>query len=152
MARKNKLTIEFAGFEEMMAKLDKIGGSDAMKKGVEKAMIASKKYVNPLIEKSVQKANLPAKGKYGDGKDLRQAIDIEHKVDWSNMTASTNIGFRWDKPNVGMLGIYMIYGTQEMDPARGLKSAMFGKKTRDEIAKIQEEIVSKTIKDIMEGK
>ena len=46
MAR-NKIGLQIEGFEDYMNKLDKLGGSDAMKKGVDSALRSSKEYVNP---------------------------------------------------------------------------------------------------------
>lgn len=53
---RNRIGLQVKGFDEYMAKLDKIGGSDAMKRGVESALKASKQYVNPQIDSAL--ANL----------------------------------------------------------------------------------------------
>ena len=134
-----------------MSKLDELGGSTVMKKGVEKALIESKKYVNPLIEQSMTK--LPAGGKYSTG-DTKQSIDEEMKVEWSGMTGEIKVGFDFSKS--GMKSIYLMYGTKlngtpKMKPVAGLKNAIYGAKTKKEIANIQEEILADYIKKVMEG-
>ena len=43
---RNKVGLQFEGWQEMIANLDKLGGSDAMKKGVEAGLTASKEAVN----------------------------------------------------------------------------------------------------------
>lgn len=129
-----------------MAKLDKLGGTDLMKKGVEEALIESKKHVNPLIEQAMTK--LPAKGKYSTG-DTKESIDTGMSVDWQGMKGSIKVGFDFKKS--GAKSIYLMYGTPKMKPVSGLKSAIYGAKTKKEIAEIQEKILSDKIKEVMEG-
>lgn len=152
MARK-KIGLQFDGWEEYMDKLDRLGGSQAMKKGVEEALTESKKHVNPLIEKAVEKNKLPAKGKYSYG-DTKESIDKEMSVEWSGMTGEIKVGFDFSKS--GMKSIFLMYGTKvhgtpRMKPVSGLKNAIYGAKTQKEIAEIQEKVLSDHIKKIMEG-
>lgn len=129
-----------------MAKLDKLGGTQAMKKGVEEALIESKKHVNPLIEQAM--AKLPAGGKYSSG-DTKKSIDKDMSVEWQGMTASVKVGFDFSKS--GLTSIFLMYGTPRMKPVSGLKNAIYGAKTQKELATIQEEALQKVIKEIMEG-
>ena len=145
MAR-NKIGLQVKGFDEYMAKLDEIGGSKAMQRGVESALIASKKYVNPLLESAM--AKLPAGGKYSTG-DTKKSIDRDMSVDWQGMTATIKVGF--DLKKSGLTSIFLMYGTPKMSPVSGLKAAIYGNKTQKEIAKLQGEALDKVIKRIMEG-
>ena len=150
MARK-KIGLQFNGWEDYLAKLDELGGSQVMKKGVEEALIESKKHVNPLIEKAMGK--LPAGGKYSTG-DTKESIDDEMKVEWEGMTGSIKIGFDFSKS--GLKSIFLMQGTKvngtpRMKPVAGLKSAIYGSKTQKEIAEIQEKVLSNHIKKVMEG-
>ena len=145
MARK-KIGLQFNGWEDYIAKLDELGGTNAMKKGVEEALKESKKHVNPLIEKSMGK--LPAGGRYSTG-DTKKSIDNENKVEWSGMTGEIKIGFDFSKS--GLKSIFLMYGTPKMKPVTGLKSAIYGTKTQKEIAEIQEKVLSDHIKKVMEG-
>lgn len=129
-----------------MAKLDELGGTDLMKKGVEEALVESKKHVNPLIEQAMTK--LPAGGKYSTG-DTKESIDTDMSVDWAGMTGSIKVGFDFKKS--GPKSIYLMYGTPRMKPASGLKNAIYGSKTQKEIAEIQERVMSDVIKGVMEG-
>ena len=147
MARK-KIGLQVKGFEEYMAKLDELGGSEAMCKGVEKALISSKEYVNPLIEQAMAKGNLPAGGRYSTG-DTKQSIDKDMTVEWEGMTASVKVGF--DFKESGLTSIFLMYGTPRMSPVKGLKAAIYGAKTKKEIAQIQSEAINKIIKRTMEG-
>ena len=145
MAR-NKIGLQVKGFEEYMAKLDEVGGSQAMRRGVESALKASKQYVNPLIESAMTK--LPAGGRYSTG-DTKKSIDRDMTVDWQGMTGSIKVGFDFKKS--GLTSIFLMYGTPKMPPVAGLKAAIYGTKTQKEIAKLQGEALDKVIKRIMEG-
>lgn len=148
MAR-NKIGLQVKGFEDYMAKLDELGGTDAMKRGVEGALKASKNHVNPKIDACMSKSNLPAGGKYSVGEDTKKSIDSDMSVEWSGMTASIKVGFDFKKS--GLKSIFLMHGTPKMSPVSGLKEAIYGNKTKREIAKLQGEALDKVIKRIMEG-
>lgn len=144
MAR-NRIGLQVEGFEEYMAKLDEIGGTKAMRRGVEEALKESKKYVNPLIEQAMTK--LPAGGKYSTG-DTKESLDKDMSVDWQGGTATIKVGF--DFSESGLKSIFLMYGTPRMKPVTGLKAAVYGAKTKKEIAAIQGAALDKVIKEIME--
>lgn len=145
MAR-NRIGLQFDGWEDTIAKLDKLGGTQAMKRGVESALKASKEYVNPQIETALNK--LPARGKYSTGK-TKSSIDKDMSIEWSGMTGEIKVGFDFKKS--GMTSIFLMYGTPKMSPVSGLKNAIYGAKTNKQIKEIQEAEVNKVIKDIMGG-
>lgn len=147
MAR-NKIGLQFDGWADYMSKLDELGGTQLMKKGVEEALIESKKHVNPLIENAMVKTKLPAKGKYShDG--TKESIDKNMSVDWEGMTGVIKVGF--DFSQSGTKSIFLMYGTPRMKPVSGLKSAIYGAKTKKEVAEIQEKVITDLIKKTMEG-
>ena len=147
MAR-NRIGLEVKGFEEYMEKLDKLGGTATMKRGVEAALKASKEYVNPLINANVANANLPAGGRYSTG-TTKRSIDTDMSVSWQGMTGEIKVGF--DFKESGMASIFLMYGTPKMSPVAGLKDTIYGSKTKREIKKIQAEALDKVIKRTMEG-
>lgn len=147
MAR-NKIGLQAEGFEAYMAKLDELGGTAAMKRGVESALIASKQYVNPQITKAMATGNLPAGGRYSTGA-TKKSIDNDRTVEWEGQTGFIKVGFDFAKS--GLTSIFLIYGTPKQKPVAGLKAAIYGKKTQKEIAKIQGEVLNKVIKRVMEG-
>lgn len=53
MAR-NRIFMQGSFFDTYMAKLDELGSTDAMKKGVNLALAKSKAYVNPEIKKAME--------------------------------------------------------------------------------------------------
>lgn len=147
MAR-NKIGLQVKGFEEYMDKLDKLGGTATMKRGVEAALKASKQYVNPLIDANVVDAKLPAGGNYSTG-TTKKSIDTDMVVDWQGMTGAIKVGFDFKKS--GLVSIFLMYGTPKMSPVAGLKNTIYGSKTKKEITKIQENEINKVIERIMGG-
>ena len=143
---KAKIGLQTKGFEDYMAKLDKLGGTALMKKGVENALKESKAYINPQLESAMNR--LPAGGRYSTG-GTKKSIDKDMTVEWNGMTASINVGFDFKKS--GLKSIFLMYGTPRMSPVAGLKTAIYGAKATREIAAIQEEALTKVIKDVMEG-
>lgn len=147
MAR-NKIGLQVKGFEDYMEKLDKLGGTSVMKQGVEGALKASKEYVNPLISKAMATGNLPAGGKYSEG-ITKQSIDNSYTVEWEGLTGFIKVGFDFKKS--GMTSIFLMYGTPHHAPVAGLKDAIYGAKTKKQIAKLQGEALTKVIERIMGG-
>lgn len=146
MAR-NRIGLQFTGWTETMAKLDKLGGTDAMKRGVEAGLRASKQYVNPQLDKAMN--NLPAKGKYSTG-GTKRSIDTDMSIKWNGLTGEIKVGF--DFSQSGLKSIFLMYGTPRMSPVVGLQSAIYGTKTQREIRDLQAEAVNKVISRVMEGK
>lgn len=147
MAR-NKIGLQVKGFEEYMEKLDNLGGGEAMKRGTEAALKASKNHINPQIDAKMSKNNLPAHGKYSTG-DTRKSLSSDMTVIWSGAVGEIDIGFDFSKS--GLKSIFLMYGTPRMKPVSGLKSAIYGSKSKREIAEIQEAELNKVIKRIMEA-
>lgn len=145
MAR-NRIGLQVKELDYYMAKLDELGNSDAMKRGTEAALKASKQYVNPLIEQAMN--SLPAGGRYSTGA-TKKSIDKDMTVEWNGMTASIKVGFNFKES--GLTSIFLMYGTPKHDPVTGLYEAIYGNKTQREIGKIQEEALQRVILRIMEG-
>ena len=145
---KNRMGLQFDGWEETITKLNNLAGNSGAAKAVSEALIKSKEYVNEGIEKAVNSGSLPAKGKYSKGR-TRKSLNKDSEVQWQGQTASIKVGFDFKKS--GTTSIFLMYGTPKMKPAKGLKSAIYGSKARKEIAEIQSEIINKHIKEVMEG-
>lgn len=66
---------------------------------------------------------------------------------------SIDVGFEMKTPQgTSLTSIFLIYGTPRQKPVDGLYNALYGNKTKKEIASIQKNIFNQGIKDIMEGK
>ncbi len=147
---KNKIGLQFTGWEELIADLDELGGMKAVKRGVEAGLKASKEYVNPQIYKVMAKPNLPAGGEYSSEEETKHSVDTDMHVDWQGITGSIEIGFDFEKS--GLKSIFLMYGTPKMSPVPGLKNAIYGIRTKRKIAQLQSEALNRVIKRIMEGK
>ena len=145
-----KIGLQFDGWEDYMAKLDEVGHSSAVERGVEAGLKASKQFVNPKIEKSITGSNLPAGGRYSAPPHVKDSLNRDFKVVWEGKIAELKIGFDLNK-GAGLTSIFLMCGTPRMRPAKGLKAAIYGAKTKKEVAEIQEESIGKVIKRIMEG-
>lgn len=145
---KNRMGLQFDGWEETITKLNNLAGNKVTAKAVEEALIKSKEYVNVGIEKAVSSGSLPAKGKFSTG-DTKDSINRDKEVTWQGQTGSIKVGFDFKKS--GTTSIFLMYGTPKMKPAKGLKSAIYGSKARKEIAEIQSEIINRYIREVMEG-
>lgn len=138
MAR-NKLRLEFKGFEKYAARLDELGGD--LKAVTEKALKESHTLVTPKIKAAMTKHN-----KSGD---TSRAILDKSPVVWDGAVASIDVGF--DIQNGGMPSIFLMYGTPRVKPDRDLYNAIYGNKTKKDIKELQQEIFSAAIKKAMEG-
>jgi len=143
---RNKIGLQFEGWEDTLAKLDELGGTQLMKRATESALKASKQHVKPKIEQAMN--SLPAGGKYSTG-ETKKSIDNDMSVDWQGLTAGIKVGFNFKQS--GLTSIFLMYGTPRMSPVKGLKAAIYGAKTKKEIAQIQSEAINKIIKRTMEG-
>ena len=148
MAR-NKIGLNFDGWQDLMADLDELAGSTGVKRAVESAQKASKQYVNQQLNSAMSKGNLPAGGKYSNDERTRKSIDSELSVEWQGDTAEMAVGFNLKES--GLTSIFLMYGTPSMDPVKGLKAAIYGAKTQKEVARLQEEAVYKVMQRIMGG-
>lgn len=147
MAR-NKIGLVANGLEEYMEKLDRLGGSELMKRGVEVGLKESKTHINTNLNHLMDSSNLPRQGKYSTGK-TKASIDTELSIDWSGLVGSINIGFDFSKS--GLKSIFLMYGTPRQNPVKGLKDAIYGNKAQKEVAKLQDEALNKFINQIMES-
>ena len=143
MAR-NKLRLEFKGFEEYAARLDELGGD--LKAVTEKALKESHAFVTPKIKAAMTKHNRT-------GGTSRAILD-KSPVVWDGAVASIDVGF--DIQSGGMPSIFLMYGTKlhgqpHIAPDRKLYDAVYGAQTRKEISKIQEEAFEKVLERVVQN-
>lgn len=142
MAR-NRVVCDFSGFRDYMARLDELGNDDAMKRGVEAGLKASKQYVNTEVKKVISKSNLPAHGKYSSG-ITAESLDKNFNVDWEGPQGVIKIGFDFSKS--GLTSILLMYGTPKMSPVQGLYDAIYGTRTKSKIKSLQKEAINEVIR------
>lgn len=142
MAR-NRVVCDFSGFRDYMARLDELGNDDAMKRGVEAGLKASKQYVNTEVKKVISKSNLPAHGKYSSG-ITAESLDKNFNVDWEGPQGVIKIGFDFSKS--GLTSILLMHGTPKMSPVQGLYDAIYGTRTKSKIKSLQKEAINEVIR------
>ena len=117
MAKKNKVTLDFSGFEEVAEKIDKFGGD--LKDIFNKALTECGKKITKDVIEAVKPQNLPAKGKFSYGW-TKQSIIRSPVVKWRGPCAEMSVGF--DKRKQGAGG-YLISGTPRRKGNAGMKPA-----------------------------
>lgn len=142
MARKNKLTIDFDGFDILQKRLTELGG-DA-KQAAENALVESHK----IVTKKVTAAMV----KHRESGDTADAIISAPVVKWTGDTAAVDVGF--DIMGGGLPSIFLMYGTQlhgqpHITPDRNLYNAVYGVQTRKEIRAVQEAEYLKAVERTM---
>lgn len=136
-----KAYIEFEGFNEVVARLTKLGADT--KSITEKALKETHKYITAQAEESAQEQNLPAKGDYSSG-DTLKSLKRQANIQWAGTLASVETGFSIREG--GLASIFMMYGTPKYMKNQKMYNAFFSKKTQDEVKKIQEEIFYEEIR------
>lgn len=131
---KKKFQLEFDGWEELAEQFRELGGDT--KQLTEKVLTATHEHITPKIHEKMQTSNLPAQGKYSTGESKKQIID-DVNIEWTGTGATVDVGFSLDE---GITPIFLIYGTPTMNAVKGLKNAIYGTKTKTEVAEIQEQI------------
>lgn len=138
MSKKNKVTIDFKGFEEYAENLDKLGGD--LKSAVDKALLESKDFVDEQLRTEMSKHKRT-------GRTVSTIKDDD--VEWSGTLASIDVGFSIS--HGGLASIFLMYGTPRAQPDRKLYNAIYGRTTKRKVREIQEEIFTKAIKEKMGG-
>lgn len=143
MAKKNRLTIDFDGFEVLQRQLQALGGD--MHQAAEDALKESHKIVTQKVTAAMMK--------HRESGDTAAAIVKTPDVQWTGDTATVKVGF--DISDGGLPSIFLMYGTQlhgqpHITPDRNLYNAVYGPQTRKEIKAIQEREYMKAIERAMQ--
>ena len=138
MGKKNRLTLDFNGFEIMQKRLEELGGDT--KAAAESALVESHKIVTQKVTAAMVK--------HRETGDTTNAIIKAPSVEWTGDTASVDVGF--DIVGGGLPSIFLMYGTTlhgqpHITPDRNLYDAVYGAQTRREIMKVQEAEYNKAI-------
>ena len=136
---KNKIGLNFKGFEEYAERLDKLGGD--IKKATEKALQATYDHITPKLERDIKPHRKTGR--------TERSLNRDAKVKWVGSTAEIEVGFKLDEG--GLPSIFLMYGTPRMKKDQQLYNDIFGGKTKKEIAEIQQKIFMEEIKKTMEG-
>lgn len=140
---KNKLTIDFNGFEHIKKQLDAIGG-EVTKNAVDDALKASQLYISEQVSAAITPHTLTGQTK--------KSIVKDHPVEWTGDTAAVDVGF--DIVGGGLPSIFLMYGTKlhgqpHIEPDRKLYEAVYGSKTRKEVLRLQEMAFTKALERVI---
>lgn len=125
---KNKIGLEFTGFEELIERLDASGGD--VKEAVNKSLEVANKTISKKLSEDMKKHHQTG--------DTEKSIIANAQVEWEGLTASIGVGF--DIKNKGLPSIFLMYGTPRSKPDKRIYNDIYGSKTRKEIAQKQEKI------------
>lgn len=144
MARKvhRKIGLEVDGLDQLIERLNEFGAD--VEQTVETALIQSKKRVTKEIESAMEESRY----NYGRTGKTRRSLDKESNVEWEGGVASIGVGF--DIGNGGLPSIFLMYGTHfhgtpRIEPDRKLYRALFSKEIREEVTKIQSDVIAGAI-------
>ena len=142
MAR-NTLKLDTKGFEQLLTKLDSLGGN--MVEVVDKALTDAGKKIGEDTHKAMAKEYLPAGGKYSKG-DTEKTIIDNPQVEWSGSKALIDVGFDFAKPGAGG---FLITGRPDMAPDKELEKIYKSKKYMKEIQEQMANTVGEAITKAM---
>lgn len=124
----NKTMIEFEGFEEVVARLTKLGANT--KSITEKALKETHKVITAKAKEAIQPHKLTGL--------TERSLKTSSNIEWAGTLASVETGFSIRQG--GLASIFLMYGTPRMKKDQKMYNAFFSKKTQDEVRKIQEDI------------
>ena len=152
---KNKITLSFPGMKETLEKFEKMDG--AIGPAVTEALQESYNYVTSHLSDQIEQH-------HRTGKTAESLLKNE-KVQVEGTTYFINVGF--DISNGGLASIFLMYGTPKhaikrrtksgtkswdhpgMDADQVLYDLVFGKTTKQEIAKIQKKVFEKRMEGLL---
>lgn len=142
--RKNKIKVQFEGFDTYVKKLEELAGGKAVKRALENALEESQHIV---AEKTI--AAMEPHNKTGD---TAGAIIVSDPPHWSGSVASINVGF--DINEGGFPSIYLMYGTKlhgepHITPDRDLYNAVYGTATKKKIKEVQKDAFERALIGVM---
>lgn len=138
-----KVAVEFAGFDEVLKKLNKLGADT--KQITEDALQKSFDIVTRKAEAAIAKPNLPAGGKFSTGrteKSLTRTLDVT----WTGTEASAPVGFNIKKG--GLPSIFMMYGTPRYMKVQAVYDAFYSSATEGEVLNAQREVFFKAMEEL----
>lgn len=134
----SKVKVLFPGFSEMQDKLRRMG-ADLEQVAVD-ALKATNDYVYKGALQAIQKANLPAGGKYSRGK-TEAALRRDPIIVKDGSEISAHVGF--DIKKGGLVSIFLMYGTPKYPKVQELYDIFWGESAP--IWAVQREVYEKAM-------
>lgn len=133
MARKNRIRIQFGGFEEYAERIDRLNGD--LKSIFNEALIESKKLITPTIKKKMEKHHVTG--------DTERSINETFAVDWTGDVGEIKIGF--SIKDGGVPSIFLMHGTPRMKKDTALYNSIYGAAIKKKITELQKEIFEREL-------
>ena len=134
-----KASIEFAGFDEMINKFNRI---DA-KKIAEEALRKGHEIMTAKAQAS--EAHYPQGGHYASGRTAK-SLQTQAKITWSGTEASVPVGFNIKKG--GLPSIFMMYGTPRYMKVQQMYDAFYSAQTEGEVLAAAKEIFERAMGEL----
>jgi len=142
-----KMSILFDGFEDLAYAVDSTLGTETLHKAVDEALEETQEVVKGnLIPAAAVYDRKGLKG-YATGKMYRSIIK-DTRISWDGYVAEVNTGFSTNGGSTYagfMHSLFVMYGTPRMAKDPNIYNAIKGTKTKKDIAKVQQEAMSKYI-------
>lgn len=138
-----KVAVEFAGFDEVLKKLNKLGADT--KQITEDALQKSFDIVTKKAEAAIAKPNLPAGGKFSTGR-TEESLTRTLEVTWTGTEASAPVGFNIKKG--GLPSIFMMYGTPRYMKVQAVYDAFYSSATEGDVLNAQREVFFKAMEEL----
>lgn len=140
-----KMGLTFNGFREMAARIDEIGGDAYLHRAVNEALTETQKIIQNNVEQAAAIYARKGGGQkgYATG-EMWRAVKRNVQIEWIGSIAVVHVGFDLNIPG-GFHSIFVMYGTPRMQKDTKLYNAIFGAKTKKQIAEKQKEVLAKYI-------
>lgn len=136
---KNRIGLQFSGFEEVIVRYEKLGGN--VKKVAEDALVESQKIISEKSRIAIEPHSYTG--------DTEKSLTCDGMVTWVGLTAEIGVGFRIR--NGGLPSVFLMYGTPRMAKDSKVYNAVYGTSTKKEVGVAQEKIFFEAIDKIMGG-
>lgn len=134
MARKNRVRLQFDGFQEYAERIDRLNGD--LKSIMTEALVESKNLVTPGIKKRMQKHHHTGV--------TESMINEDNQVSWDGPIGEIKIGFESGDGD-GLPSIFLMYGTPRMKKDTALYNSIYGSKIKKQISDLQKEIFEREL-------
>lgn len=134
---KNKMTIEFEGFEELLSDLKRLEG-DA-KAVAEEALNETQKII-------AKRAHEAMKTHHRTGRTEGSIIE-KSSPEWEGFTAAAGVGFKIR--DGGLPSIFLMYGTPRAPKDTKVYNAVYGSSVRKEVEAVQKDVFLKAVAERM---
>ena len=136
-----KTGLEFAGFDEVLAKLNRLGADS--KKIAEEALKKGHEIITARAQES--EAHYPQGGHYSSGGTAR-SLQTQAKITWNGTEGSVPVGFNIKKG--GLPSIFMMYGTPRYMKVQQMYDAFYSSQVEGEVLNAAKEIFYKALGEL----